>query len=193
VSRLFEDARVDLARAAGRRRVGPAGALRLVVNRAGLQAVLVYRLGRWLQAAWRRPALWPAALLLLPVHRLLELWVRVAFDIHLERSAEIGPGLLVFHYGGIRLRNCRLGARCVVHQEVQLEPAEPGGAGPTLGDGVWLGPHARVLGPLQLGDGATVGAGALVTQDVPPRTVVLGAPARVMRVDYDNTELLERT
>lgn len=51
----------------------------------------------------------------------------------------------------------------------------------TIGDDVWVGGGVIVLGGVTIGDGSTVGAGAVVTRDVPPRSVVVGNPAKVVR------------
>lgn len=51
----------------------------------------------------------------------------------------------------------------------------------TLGRNVWVGSGARILPGVTIGDGAIVGAGAVVTRDVPPRTLVAGVPARVLK------------
>lgn len=56
-------------------------------------------------------------------------------------------------------------------------PSEP----ITIGDDVWLGTRCLVLRGVTIGAGAVVAAGAVVTQDVPPRTLVAGMPARVIR------------
>jgi acetyltransferase-like isoleucine patch superfamily enzyme len=50
-----------------------------------------------------------------------------------------------------------------------------------IGDNVWIGNRAIILPGVTIGDGAVVGAGSVVTRDVPPRTVVAGNPARVLR------------
>lgn len=163
--------------------------LRTLLN-LGSQALVAYRLGRWLRGAPARPARWIPAVLLLPWYLLFSAYVRVAYDIQLESSAEIGGGLKIFHFGGIRVRRCKLGERCVIHQQVEIGPDEAGGAGPQIGDGVWIGPHARVLGAVRVGDGATVAAGAVVTQDVAPGSLVAGAPARTTLIHYDNRALL---
>lgn len=50
-----------------------------------------------------------------------------------------------------------------------------------IGKDVWIGGHASILPGVTIGDGAVVGAGAVVTKDVPPRAVVAGVPARVIK------------
>ena len=50
----------------------------------------------------------------------------------------------------------------------------------TVGDDVWFGAGAQVLPGVTIGMGAIIGAGAVVTRDVPPRTIVAGVPARVL-------------
>ena len=55
------------------------------------------------------------------------------------------------------------------------------GTGATLGDDVWIGTGAVIVGPVAIGDRAIVAARAVVTADVPPDAVVAGAPARVVR------------
>ena len=51
----------------------------------------------------------------------------------------------------------------------------------TIGDSVWLGGNVTVLPGVTIGEGAVVGAGSVVTRDVPPRTVVAGNPAHIIR------------
>lgn len=50
-----------------------------------------------------------------------------------------------------------------------------------IGNGVWIGANATILGGVTIGDGAVVAAGAVVTKDVPPMTLVGGVPAKVIR------------
>lgn len=55
----------------------------------------------------------------------------------------------------------------------------------TIGNDVWIGTHSVVLKGVSIGDGAIVGAGSVVTKDVAPYTIVVGNPARVLRVRFD--------
>ena len=50
-----------------------------------------------------------------------------------------------------------------------------------IGDDVWIAEGATLLGGITVGDGAVIGAHAVVTKDVPPRTVVAGNPARILK------------
>lgn len=65
-------------------------------------------------------------------------------------------------------------------------PREGGaGKGPTrIGNDVWIGYRAMVLSGVTVGDGAIIGAGAVVARDVPPYAVVAGNPARVVRLRF---------
>src|SRR5262252_5918758 len=88
------------------------GFWRLLLRNYGLQALLAYRLGRWLLRAGRKWYLWPLLLAGWPLYYLLSRYVRAAFDIRLELSADIGPGFYIGHFGAIRVRCCRIGANC---------------------------------------------------------------------------------
>ena len=61
-----------------------------------------------------------------------------------------------------------------------------------IGSDVWIGHGAVILGGVRVGDGAIVAAGAVVTGDVPPMTVVGGNPARVIRRRFSTPEEEER-
>jgi len=66
-------------------------------------------------------------------------------------------------------------------------PPSPKVSGVTIGDNAAVGSRAVLIAGIRIGEGAVVGAGAVVTKDVPPRTVVLGVPAKAImsREEYD--------
>ncbi len=162
-----------------------------LLRKPGPMALFAYRLGRWVRQHQRRVIFFPVVATLKPLYWLLTGYVRTMYDIHLDSTAEIGPGLFIGHFGGIHLSHCRLGAHCSIFQEVYLGPAAHGGDGPTVGDRVWFGPLATVDGPLRVGNNATLGAGCVAVQDVPPVSLVVGNPGRIVNLNYDNSKILD--
>lgn len=58
-----------------------------------------------------------------------------------------------------------------------------------VGNDVWIGARAMLLDGVRVGDGAIVGAGAVVTRDVPPYAIVVGSPAKVVRFRFDDARI----
>lgn len=162
---------------------------RLLFENQGLQALLAYRLGRYLLRARHHWYAWPLLPIGWPLYYLLSRYVRAAFDIRLELSADIGPGLYIGHFGAIRLRRCRIGANCSIGRLTDISPVGDGPE-PVIGDRVWLGAHVHIVGSYRIGTGATVSAGAVVQRDVPDAALCLGDPARVVWRNYDNRNIL---
>jgi serine O-acetyltransferase len=157
--RLYED--LD-GRPGGR----PPRPLLAALLNPGFQAVALYRLARALHLRERNTAAWLVAM--------LNTWLTGA---DLLPSASIGPGFVLTHPVGSGSwatvgRNLRMNGMC------QLGTTADGA--PTVGDDVYLGAGSMVIGPVQIGDGAVVGAMALVTTDVPPGHRAVGVPARIL-------------
>jgi serine acetyltransferase len=166
--------------------------LKLTAGSAGLKALLGYRLGRHLlllQAQRRQPLLRPFGWLL---YGIISGYARHALDINLDLSADIGAGLYIGHFGNIAVRHCELGSHCSIAQSVHIEPDDAANptTGPTIGDRVWIGGHAKIIGSYQIGDRCTIGAGAAVKRDIPSGALFMGNPGRVVMSDYDNTDIL---
>lgn len=110
---------------------------------------------------------------------LRRLWQPVAgLDLS---SAEIGPGLTISHGYGTILTADRIGRNLWVHQGVTIG-FEYGRGRPTIGDDVFVGAGAKILGPIHVGDGARIGANAVVVKDVPAGATMGGVPARTIRL-----------
>jgi serine O-acetyltransferase len=98
--------------------------------------------------------------------------------LHLA-SSEIGPGLFIQHGFATIVAAARLGANCWVNQQVTIGFDKPEQR-PILGDNVTVHAGAKVLGAVTIGDGARIGANAVVRQDVPPGCTAVGVPARIL-------------
>lgn len=103
------------------------------------------------------------------------------------RGAEFGPGFVIVHANGIVI-NGKVKGGANVHLEHQVTIGDSGaGACPVLGSDIYIGAGAKVIGPVVLGDGARVGANAVVVHDVDPDTTVVGVPAKPVRRRSDGS------
>jgi serine O-acetyltransferase len=100
-------------------------------------------------------------------------------------TAEIGPGLVLDHPLGVIVadrcvagRSLRMGAGVILGYTAWHPASDPSQGCPTIGDNVEIWARATVAGPISVGDGARVGAHALVLDDVPAGAVARGVPAR---------------
>ncbi len=141
-------------------------ALCLLLN--SVHAVALIRLQQWL-AAHRLPTF--------PVSKLL-FWF---FKIEVSRTAKIGPGLRLPHPMGIIIApNTTIGAGCDLYADVRLVLGHGRKQGPTLGDGVFLGDGAKVVGAVEVGARSIIGVSSVVTRDIPADVTAVGIPARVL-------------
>lgn len=153
------------------------GMRRALLKEQSLWALWVYRFGRRVD---RRP---PGI-----VRRVLTMWYWLLFraaetltGIGLPKSAVIGPGLRIWHFGGIFLHpQATLGAGCTLRHGVTIGNREEDGPVPVIGDGVEFGAYAQVLGGVRIGDGARIGALSVVLCDVPAGATAVGVPARIV-------------
>lgn len=164
-------------------------ALRLTFIDHGLQALLGYRLGRHLLDLKSQNRGHLTRLFGWPIYFLVCGYARKALDIRLELSADIGAGLYIGHFGNVVVENCKLGEHCSIAQSTHLR-ADENGNGPSIGTRVWIGAHAKIIGPFQINDGSTISAGAVVRRDIPAGSLCMGNPARVVLMQYDNSEIL---
>jgi serine O-acetyltransferase len=98
--------------------------------------------------------------------------------LHLDCS-DIGPGLFIQHGFATVVAARRVGRNCWINQQVTIGFTRAEDR-PTIGDDVFVYAGAKVLGDITVGDGARVGANAVVLHDVPSRFTAVGVPARLL-------------
>jgi serine acetyltransferase len=121
-----------------------------------------------------------------PVAKVLELVYAVLslalLGIELPPAVQAGPGLRIYHTIGIVVNTeTVLGSNVTIRQNTSLAQAH-------IGDDVDLGMGVLVVGPVTIGAGARIGAGAVVIRDVPAGATAVGNPARVLPDRTGSTE-----
>ncbi|MCE0556635.1 MULTISPECIES: serine O-acetyltransferase [unclassified Motilimonas] len=140
----------------------------------GFHAIQGHRVAHWLWHQNRRP-----------MAMYIQSQIAVVFGVDVHPAARIGKGIMFDHATGIVV-----GETAVIEDDVSiLQSVTLGGTGKECGDrhpkireGVMIGAGAKVLGNIEVGKGAKVGAGSVVLRDVPPHTTVTGVPAKVVGV-----------
>ncbi len=146
--------------------------------RQGIWVLVVYRFGRW---RYRIPGIWRKPFSML--YKLLKIWSQIMTGIDIPCEDTIGRRLTIEHFGGIVVwGDAVLGDDVVIRNGVTIGLKHTGNAGaPVIGNGVDIGAGAKILGSIRIGDGAVIGAKAVVLQDVPPHALAVGVPARIIR------------
>lgn len=101
------------------------------------------------------------------------------FRSEISLEAVIGGGLYIPHPYSVVVGKSRIGNRVTILQNVTIGTSSRSEiSAPIIGDHVFIGAGAAVLGKVKIGDGATIGANSVVLSDVPQNAIAVGAPAR---------------
>ncbi|MBA3300188.1 MAG: serine O-acetyltransferase [Thermoleophilaceae bacterium] len=181
LARVARELREDLTAAQER---DPAarnvGRPEILLTYGGVQALLAHRVAH---------ALYEAGVPLVP--RLLANATRMTTGVEIHPAARIGDALFIDHGAGVVIgETAEIGRNVTLYQGVTL-----GGTGfargkrhPTVGDDVVVGSGAKLLGPIQVGTQAKIGANSVVVHDVPANSTVVGNPGHPVRVDGKRPE-----
>jgi serine O-acetyltransferase len=179
--RVAREIRADVAAARDRDPAArSAGMAEILTSWGGVQALLSYRVAHGLQEA---------GVPMLPMA--LAYGSRAVTGIEIHPAARIGEDFFIDHGSGVVIgETAEIGDRVTLYQGVTL-----GGTGfargkrhPTVGDNVTVGSGAKLLGPIEVGHGAKIGANTVVIQDVPPNSTVVGNPGHPVRVEGNRVE-----
>ncbi len=152
----------------------------VVTTSPGLHAIWLHRVSH---ALWNWRLKWLA--------RFLALITRFLTGIEIHPGARIGRRFFIDHGMGVVIgETAEIGDDCTLYHGVTLGGTtwNPGKRHPTLKDRVVVGAGAKVLGPIEVGDGARIGSNAVVTRPVPPGATALGIPARVVQKEQADPE-----
>jgi serine O-acetyltransferase len=145
----------------------------------GVWATIFYRLGRMLYLV-RNPVL-------MIIFRLTGFFLfkfsETFLGVSIPPGTDIGPGLYLGHTYYIRIHpKVKIGSHLNIGPDVIIGQKGQGVQGvPVIGDHVYIGCGAKILGPISLGSHVTVGANAVVIGDVPNHVTVVGIPARIIQ------------
>jgi serine O-acetyltransferase len=120
--------------------------------------------------------------------------------ISIPPSTKIGSGFYIGHFGGIVVNSKSIiGKNCNISHGVTLGKANRGKnkGYPMLGDNIYIGPGAKIVGSVKIGNNVAIGANCVVTKNISDNSVVVGIPGKVIslegskgyinRTDYENT------
>lgn len=185
---MFETLRRDI-QAARDRDPAVRSTLEILFCYPGVHALWIQRLAHWF---WMRGFLF--------VGRFISHVNRFLTGIEIHPAARLGPGLFIDHGMGVVIgETTEVGENVTIYQGVTLggTSLERKKRHPTIGDNVVIGAGAKILGPFTVGDNSKIGSASVVVNEVPPNSVVVGVPGRVIyrdgkkvsQTDFDWTDL----
>lgn len=136
----------------------------------GVVAVLNYRFAHWARGV-RVPIV---RLVLIVLTVILRRVIEVVTGVEISSRAQIGPGLVVHTTHGVFIAETRIGRNCVVQHGVAITHGVR-----SVGDNVYFGPGAKVIGRAAIGNNVRVVANSVVMTDVSDDLTVVGVPARI--------------
>lgn len=147
--------------------------LEVILCYPGLKAVSMHRLTYWMHKK---------DIPLIP--RMLSQLTRFFTGIEIHPGAKIGKGMFIDHGHGVVIgETAEIGDNVTIFHEVTLGGTgnEQGKRHPTIGNNVFIGAGAKLLGNIKIGDNTKIGAQAVVLHDMPSHATVVGFPAKVVR------------
>lgn len=144
----------------------------------GFWSVANYHVGRYAQKSSSPLLRRGASSLYGATYLLLDLLT----GVQLNRESQVGDELRLLHGWNIKIHPATvIGHRVTIMHDVTLGTTPDRDGAPIIGDDVFIGCGARLLGPVRIGARARIAANSLIVSDVPADSTAIGVPARVMR------------
>ena len=157
--------------------------LEVLISYPGIKAVLLYRISHFF---------WKLGMPFIP--RYISDIARQLTSIEIHPGAEIGSDFFIDHGSGVVIgETTEIGNNVTLYAGVVLggTSLEKTKRHPTLGDNIVVGTGAKVLGPVTIGDNVRVGANSVVVNDIPPNSVVVGVPGRIISRKGEKIEKID--
>lgn len=119
---------------------------------------------------------------LFPLCRVMYKHYKYKYGYDIPYTVDIGPGLLIYHFGGIVLSARKCGKNLTISQNVTVGMTihDDKKYFPVIGDNVYLAPGCAVIGNVVIGEDVAVGTNAVVTKSVEDHAILVGIPAKVI-------------
>ena len=117
--------------------------------------------------------------------KLIKLLIFLLYNSSIPYQAKIGAGTK-FAYGGIGViihKKAIIGQNCMIGSNVTVGGRSGKQEVPIIGSNVYLATGSKVLGDIEIGDHATIGANAVVIKNVPSYGVAAGVPAKIIKIN----------
>ena len=115
--------------------------------------------------------------------------LKLSFSIPLN---VFGPGLSIAHYGTIVVnKNAKIGKNCRIQEGVNIGATNGNNEAPLLGDNIFIGTGAKLLGNIKIGNNVCIGANAVVTKSFPDNITIAGVPAKKIS-DNNSIRMLQK-
>lgn len=131
-----------------------------------------------------------------PIYMIFRILLRhymIRYSIQIPFKTQIGLGFYIGHFGGIVVNpKAIIGNNCNIAQGVTIGVSNRGAKKgyPIIGDRVWIGPGAKIIGNITIGNDVLIGPNCVVVEDIAPKSVVVGIPGQVISsngvTDYIN-------
>lgn len=120
-----------------------------------------------------------------------KLGIRLGFSIPCDR---IGPGLCLAHYGSIVISQyAQIGANCKIHSSVNIGATGGAKKAPIIGNNVYIGPGAKLIGDIRITDDIVIGANAVVVRSIEEKGTYGGVPAKRISGNDSSNHLVKAT
>ncbi len=177
---MFDNIKADFERIVADE-MGYGNKMRMLISALlsqGFQAILVYRFARWCMLKH---------IPVYPLRLLLERFIEITTGISLPGDVEIGKGLRIYHFGEIIIHSAvKIGEGCTLHQGVTIGDRGNPLKAPSIGNNVFVGAGAKILGDITIGNNCKIGANAVVLESVPDNCIAVGVPARIVKRRNDD-------